>query len=388
LRGTGSGVTPPLAVLVSSPVDNNINVWPGSAIVQGTFYLNTAVETISITANLDANPRIDVVVLQKDFVLQTVRIAILQGATAVSPTRPSLTQVDGVRWEIPLADIAVASGFVTIVTANILSYPAAANSPDAQILYNILNNSGVELISGDIVVWDSAADRAIGVTTTVNHPLITGIWDGLTANGQYGRVLSRGIGYVKVVSAVTRGQYLTTSVTSKAALGAAYSFNHVGIALESIGGPGYVLAMINPNGMRRYSGARITHSVDQSIASSTGFIYAGLLYDTEYWDTDSYHENVIQPTRLTVPAVGKYAFHASYGFAANATGARSIALRVNASTLVARSVSGGSYGDTYAVIPLNAGDYVEVGLQQNSGAPLNVLAVPDHTLIFAVDVIG
>jgi hypothetical protein len=118
-RGSGSGGYVGLQVVANTPAAANILVQPGAALVHGSFYKSTAVETLAIAANSSGNPRVDSVVLTKLWATQTVRLEILQGTPAGSPVQPSLTQSSGVKWQLRLADIAVANGFATIVTGDL-----------------------------------------------------------------------------------------------------------------------------------------------------------------------------------------------------------------------------------------------------------------------------
>jgi hypothetical protein len=117
-RGSGNGSREPLEVLATNPVSAAIEVQPGAALVNGRFYESTAAEQLAIAANAAGNPRIDTIVLRLDFVSQTVRLAVLQGAAAASPVRQTLTQ-NASFWEIPLADVAVANGFTTLAQSTI-----------------------------------------------------------------------------------------------------------------------------------------------------------------------------------------------------------------------------------------------------------------------------
>lgn len=129
LKGTGGGLHEPLAVTQTGIASVNIEVQRGSALVNGRLYETDAVVTLTIAANSSGNPRIDTVILRTDFVLQTVRLVVKQGTPAASPTPPTLTQ-DATIWEMPLANIAVANGFSTIVQANITQRRRYVNSSD------------------------------------------------------------------------------------------------------------------------------------------------------------------------------------------------------------------------------------------------------------------
>lgn len=245
----GSGVQPndPLRVQAKGVPTTSIDVLAGSALVQGVLYISTATVSFVIAANSSGNPRIDTVILRADYALQTVRLMVLQGTPAASPSAPALTQSTNVMWDIPLADIAVANAFVSITNANITRRAEPANAADGVYLDTVLNNSGGTLEDGDVVIWDSTADRAVTTTTTTDNILLAGVWVGRTANGGYGRVLVEGIKYVNGGAAITRGSILVNSGTAKQAI--ATTFNSLGArlgrALETTSGAGPVLTYVD-----------------------------------------------------------------------------------------------------------------------------------------------
>lgn len=244
----GSG-TPPndaLRVQAQGTPSTSIDVLSGSALVQGVAYINTSTVSLTIAANASGNPRIDTIILRADYALQTVRLAVKQGTPAASPSAPALTQSANIMWEIPLADIAVANGFVSITNANISPRYEWANAAVGVYLDNVLNNSGGTLVTGDVVIWDSSANRAVTTTTTANDTRVAGTWVGTTANGAYGRVLRTGIGYVNADAAVTRGQFLSASTTVKKATPGAVGYGgaQLAMALETTSGAGLCLSFI------------------------------------------------------------------------------------------------------------------------------------------------
>lgn len=251
LLGSGQQPTDPLRVQAQSPATTAIDVMPGSALIQGIGYINTAKVSFTIAANSSGNPRIDTLVLRADYALQTVRLAVLQGTPAASPTVPSLTQSANVLWEIPLADVAVANAFVTITQANITPRYEWANGSDGIYLDSVKNNSGTTLNTGDVVIWDTSADRAVTTSTTLNDTRLAGVWQGRTANGGYGRILTDGIGYVNAGAAVTRGDTLINSTVAKQAISNTAlitqlpSGSELGMALETTSGAGLALTYIN-----------------------------------------------------------------------------------------------------------------------------------------------
>lgn len=247
--GTGSESTQleGLQVTPNSPAGMSVLLNIGTAINHGTTYLNDSALTLSIAANGSGNARIDTIVLRKSWVGQTVRAAVLQGTPAVTPVAPTLTQVDGTTWEIPIADVNVANGAVSITAANILQRAAFANAADGVYLDRILNNTGVIKLTGDPVAFDPTTTRAVRLPATAQDPRMAGVWQGRTAAGGYGRVLNRGIGYVRTLAAVTVGQWGYQSISGNNAYTATDErlIGSTCIFLETTTGAGPALAFVD-----------------------------------------------------------------------------------------------------------------------------------------------
>jgi hypothetical protein len=139
----------------------------------------------------------------------------------------------------------------------------------------------------------------------------------------------------------------------------------------------------------------LTHSAGQSIADSTS---TALTFDTETFDTGGLHSGGAA-TRITVPTGGaglwQFSFHV--GFPANAAGARSAWLQLNASSadrrgFVAMEGSGlaSGYLNTTHLARLSDGDYMQVVVNQTSGGALNVQGsdTADGVLQFAAVRLG
>lgn len=248
---TGSGTAPDPGLTATqrgAGANMSVDVSLGAALVNGTFYYSDATVNLPIAANASGNPRIDTVVLNKDWSAQTIRLAIAQGTPAGTPVPPSMIQSPGVQWQVPLWDVAVANGAASITNANITPHKNPANVADGVYLQGVLNNTGAVLQTGDVVVIDTSADRAAKTTTTANDATVLGVWVGRTPIAGYGRVLVEGIGYVNSSAAVTRGQALaTTNVAKQAApetVGS--SLYEFAIALQTTSGAGLVLCLLVP----------------------------------------------------------------------------------------------------------------------------------------------
>lgn len=284
IMGSGIAPDPGLTVNATGPATASVDVTAGAALVHGTFYINSATVNLGIASNVSGNPRIDTIILRKDWTSQTVRLTVLQGSPNATPVAPNLTQSDGVLWEVPLADIAVASGFATLAQSTITPRRAWANVADGIYLPDILNNTAGILVAGDLVDRDTTANRAAKATTAVSDPLVMGVWVSRTPAGGYGRVLQRGVCYVNADAAVTRGQALYPSATAKKvtpiAVGTATTSNLkvVGVALETTSGSGLVLAMIDVTQLRRpaYQVVRYDNGSNMATTSAAFVAITGL----------------------------------------------------------------------------------------------------------------
>lgn len=296
-----------LRVLAQNPATADIDVHPGSALVQGIAYINDDIESLTVAPNASGNPRIDTVILRADYALQTVRLVLKQGTAAASPVRPTLTQTASVMWEIPIADIAVANGFSSISQSNITPRQEWVNAPPAVYLDNVLNNSGGELITGDVVIVDTSADRAATTTTVRGHYDVMGVWVGTTAAAGYGRVLTNGIGYVNASAAVTRGNHLLTHTVAKQAAATSGQL-FFATALETTSGAGLVLCYVSPNQCEDY--IQISDEKAQNTAGGTftsGSFQTRVL-TTELFDTGAYASLNVGNNRITL-LPGTYRFY-------------------------------------------------------------------------------
>lgn len=283
-RGSGNTTFEALQVTPTSPVSTQITVKPGGALVDGTLYYSDADENLTVAANASGNPRIDTVILRKDFTAQTVRLAIKQGTPAATPSAPALTQ-SGSLWEIPLADIAVANLFASISAADIRQNAYFVNAADGVYLDNVLNNSGILLEDGDIVVISTGSDLAMTTTTTLDDTNALGVVRGRVEIGGYGRVQISGVGYVRLNAASTaRGLGITTSTTARQG---AVSINtaRIGYTLQTTAGAGYCLALINCVSRRRVDYLKFS---DQKASGTAGGTSAAAAYQTRTLTTEDY----------------------------------------------------------------------------------------------------
>lgn len=123
--------------------------------------------------------------------------------------------------------------------------------------------------------------------------------------------------------------------------------------------------------------ARVYHSANQSITNAT---YTALAFNSERWDTHAFHSTSTNTSRLTVPRSGLYAVAGTAEFASGGGNIRALTIRKNGSifgTLQQTSPLGGGQVTTIHVtdlVSLDATDYLEMMVYQDSGGALNVNA--------------
>jgi len=124
-----------------------------------------------------------------------------------------------------------------------------------------------------------------------------------------------------------------------------------------------------------FVGCRVYASSAQTISNATDTIVA---FANESYDTDGFHSNVTNNSRMTIPAglAGYYRVTANIGFLPNALGRRIYAIKFNGGGFISQGEMTpgasiepvGTITDTYY---LNVNDTVELNVFQTSGGNLN-----------------
>ncbi len=127
-----------------------------------------------------------------------------------------------------------------------------------------------------------------------------------------------------------------------------------------------------------FVGCRLYKTGAQTISNATT---TAITWNAEVFDTDSFHDNVTNNSRITIPSGkgGKYIFGAQWTWAGNTTSFRTAYFTVNGaqdkeaySTIDPSVYSGRANYVLQDVLSLSAGDYVELKCYQNSGGNLNI----------------
>jgi len=142
-------------------------------------------------------------------------------------------------------------------------------------------------------------------------------------------------------------------------------------------------------------GARVYKTTFQSVANGT---QTTMTFDAEFWDSDGFHSNTTNNSRLTIPSglTGYYQVHGRINFGSNATGARYAILGVNGTSsgnydayTVYQAVNGAeTMIEVNSIIPLSAGDYVQLFAIQTSGGSLDSLGGQIFYTDFSISLIG
>ena len=126
-----------------------------------------------------------------------------------------------------------------------------------------------------------------------------------------------------------------------------------------------------------FVGVGLRKSADQSISNAT---FVAITWNTEEYDTDAFHSTSTNNERITIPTGkgGYYLIAGAIRFTANGTGNRGVELTVNGTAInyaffqpSATSANSPVFPMSY-IVKLNAGDYIELFVYQNSGISINV----------------
>jgi hypothetical protein len=126
-----------------------------------------------------------------------------------------------------------------------------------------------------------------------------------------------------------------------------------------------------------FAGASVTKDgTAQSLSNAT---YTAIVYQTEDYDTDTFHSTSSNTSRFTIPSGkdGKYLFTVVVNFATDNAGDRRLAIYKNGSAvLYAVGITSTNNSDTRigasVIYNLVATDYIEIFAFQNSGTSINL----------------
>jgi hypothetical protein len=133
-----------------------------------------------------------------------------------------------------------------------------------------------------------------------------------------------------------------------------------------------------------FIGAGAYNSATYNAANST---LVTLTFNTEKYDTSSFHDNTTNTSRFTIPSgkAGYYECSLLFAFEANSTGFRRVEIHKNGTKVYQTDNSGNGGGSTdtksiSAVLNLAVGDYIEYKVTQNSGGNLTCYVTDQYCL--------
>ena len=247
-------------------------------------------------------------------------------------------------------------------------------------------NLNPETTLGDIAYRSSTSNTntRLGIGTTGQVLTVAGgvpSWATPTTGDIEGVTAGTGISGGGTSGTVTITNSMATAITTAGDLitgTGAGTFNRLGIGttgqvLTVAGGvPAWAAAGSSFSGASVYNSGSV-----QSIPNST---QTTVIFNSEYFDTDSYHSIVSNTGRLTIPAgkSGKYLLIGRVWFDANATGYRDMRLNKNGSLLnIAKWDNNGSGIEVTLqlsmIVNATAADYYELSVTQNRGGSLDLL---------------
>jgi hypothetical protein len=145
------------------------------------------------------------------------------------------------------------------------------------------------------------------------------------------------------------------------------------------------------SGGATFAGCRVLLTANQSVANSTD---VAITFTDETYDTDGYHSNSTNTSRLTVPSgkAGYYQINANITWAANASGIRDFNIykngnRANYFTFNPQASNSQSF-QLSSILYGAVGDYFEMFVFQNSGGALNVQSPGVGATSFSIGYLG
>ena len=152
------------------------------------------------------------------------------------------------------------------------------------------------------------------------------------------------------------------------------------------------LKWATPAAASSFVGAKVYKSAAQSIPNAT---WTTLTFDSESFDTDAFHDNSTNNSRITIPSgkAGKYAVQWQTVWASNATGGRNTRLLKNGTNTAYGTWMNALSGDptstnNNALLNLAVGDYLELLIGQGSGGALDASASESVGCTFSVTYLG
>lgn len=169
----------------------------------------------------------------------------------------------------------------------------------------------------------------------------------------------------------------------------------VGLIVDSVGGYQFLVwtdandwyyMETTSSGTSAVLGARVKHSLNQTIADSTGTI---LSFNSEDYDVGSFHDNTINNSRLTVPITGYYKITAQVSWQQDTRGYRTLQIVHSfAGVIVDSTIAPADGKPTSHIVTtdfyMQASEYIQVRVEQTSGGNLDIQVIDPSSPVFSI----
>jgi hypothetical protein len=163
----------------------------------------------------------------------------------------------------------------------------------------------------------------------------------------------------------------------------------IGSSAQVLTVSGGIPAWATPAAGATLVGCSVWRNSDIAVNNAT---YTTVGYNQENYDTDGFHDNATNNSRITIPAgkAGKYEIFAVIIFDNSTVGVRNMILNKNGSAVLVNygsTPSGRNTQTLYTIETLSVGDYLEIQAYQSSGGALTAFFNGTNNY-FAVNYLG
>jgi Tfp pilus assembly protein FimT len=138
--------------------------------------------------------------------------------------------------------------------------------------------------------------------------------------------------------------------------------------------PTIAAGAVAPSKLGTIPAVRVQNSANESISNNTR---TRVTFDTNVYDNSSMHSTTTNAERLTAPIAGIYEISGEIEWGLSGVGQRTVIVERNGSSAVfalGQQATSGEPGQVISTqVRLNAGDYIDVAVVQNSGGALDII---------------
>ncbi len=147
---------------ITSPSANTARVATGMGMCDGKIY-ETDANVDKTIATPAVSTRVDLIVLQKEFTAQTVRIAVHAGVEGAGA--PTETQTDGTTWETVIAEVSITTGGAITITDRRVFIASTLAQFSSPVWASIFDNATQSVANDADVVATFSGTRVVNDPT-------------------------------------------------------------------------------------------------------------------------------------------------------------------------------------------------------------------------------